>query len=187
MKTEITRFLEVYKGNLKISDATSRGNFGAFVASWLPLGLSLYALVQLAIWSAELATSATHQPEKLGGILAEKLGIPFLKTLGDFLFHIFAWGHGNHAPEVMLGSVYVVWSLFLLVAARKPQANRTFIEFTIAGNLAHWFAMSIMALTMYGQLYHLYTDCLVPLLSAAFVAAVWIPARQYYKAEGTLA
>ncbi|TDZ96644.1 hypothetical protein [Mycobacteroides salmoniphilum] len=90
MNKDVARFLDTYKGDLNASDAVSRGNRGAFVASWLPLGLSLYALVQLAIWSAELATSATHQPEKLGGILAEKLGIPFLKTLGDFLFHIFA-------------------------------------------------------------------------------------------------
>ncbi|MEU9807181.1 hypothetical protein [Mycobacterium sp. NPDC050853] len=188
IKKNAARFFDVYKGDFALAGSgTSRSSFGAFAASWLPLAISLFALFHLGIWSFMLFASASQHPEDLGRIYAEKLGIPQLEQVGNALFHVFAWGHGNNVPEVMLESIYVAWAIFLLVAARKPQANKTFLDFTIGGNLAHWLGMTFMTLTMTGQSHHHYQDMLLLLASVAFLAAFWFPARQYYKAEGTLA
>ncbi|OHU78828.1 hypothetical protein BKG84_10900 [Mycobacteroides chelonae] len=86
----------------------------------------------------------------------------------------------------MLESIYVAWSVFLLIAARKLQANKTFLDFTIGGNLAHWLGMTMMTVTMHDQAYHHYEDMLLLLLSLAFLAAFWIPARKHYQDEGIL-
>lgn len=188
LKARGARFLSVYKGNLELpGSGASRSSFGAFAASWLPLAISLFALFHLGVWSFMLIASATQHPEELGGILAEKFGIPQLEHIGNTLFHAFAWGHGNHVPEVMLESVYVAWSIFLLIAARKPRANKTFLDFTIGGNLAHWLGMTMMTITTPSHAYHHYQDMLLLLLSVAFLASFWFPARRYYEAEGTLA
>jgi hypothetical protein len=49
-----------------------------------------------------------------------------------------------HVPP-MLFVVYVVWGVFLLLAARKPLAYTSFLEFTMWANLLHGVLMAVQA------------------------------------------
>jgi hypothetical protein len=62
--------------------------------------------------------------------------------------HWLIWDHVTDHVAPMLLAVYVVWSVFLIRAARDPLANPMFLDFTVWGNLAHGIVMvphSLMA------------------------------------------
>jgi hypothetical protein len=52
-----------------------------------------------------------------------------------------------HVPP-MLFAIYIVWGIFLIIAARAPSQHRLFLEFTLWANLAHGLLMVGQALTM---------------------------------------
>jgi hypothetical protein len=52
-----------------------------------------------------------------------------------------------HVPP-MLFLIYIVWGVFALLASRKPQQYRSFINFTMWGNLAHASLMVVQALSL---------------------------------------
>ena len=52
-----------------------------------------------------------------------------------------AWGPVTDPVPPMLLAVYVVWSIYIIRAARDPLANRTFLEFTVWANVAHGIGM----------------------------------------------
>ena len=66
--------------------------------------------------------------------------------------------------ELMLETVYIVWGVFLLRAAKDPNRFASFIDFTIWANLAHGLLMVVQTLLMPMFLYKLGTDvayCLI--------------------------
>ena len=63
----------------------------------------------------------------------------------------------------MIEIVYLVWGIFMLIAARNPMANLSFLKFTLWANLAHGLLMIPQAM-MVGMMYKMFTDiayCLV--------------------------
>ncbi|MDQ6828278.1 MAG: hypothetical protein M3081_05370 [Gemmatimonadota bacterium] len=55
--------------------------------------------------------------------------------------HWLIWDHVSDHVAPMLLAVYVVWSIFILRAARDPLAHAMFLDFTIWANVAHAIAM----------------------------------------------
>jgi hypothetical protein len=53
-------------------------------------------------------------------------------------------GEHCHVPP-MLFTIYLVWAVFLLLAARKPLAYVSFLTFTMWANLAHGLLMAAQA------------------------------------------
>ena len=56
-------------------------------------------------------------------------------------WHWLIWDSVTDHVAPMLVAVYVVWSIFIIRAARDPVANKTFIDFTVWANIAHGLAM----------------------------------------------
>ena len=73
------------------------------------------------------------------------------------------WDVLSKHVELMIEIVYLVWGIFMLIAARKPLSHLSFINFTLWANLAHGLLMIPQAM-MVGMMYKMYTDiayCLV--------------------------
>ena len=70
---------------------------------------------------------------------------PLLKQ-GSGALHWTIWDDvtGHVAP--MLFGIYIVWSIFLIRAARNPAEHRSFLDFTMWANLAHVATMIPMAI-----------------------------------------
>jgi hypothetical protein len=51
-----------------------------------------------------------------------------------------------HVPPMLL-IIYIVWGIFLLLAARDPQSYTSFLSFTMWANLAHGLLMAVQAAT----------------------------------------
>lgn len=95
----------------------------------------------------------------------------------DLLYRMVGWGDVGDAEEQMISIVYIVWGFFLWFAARDPQRNRLFIDFTLVANLAHFGLMGVQSFT-YGEHTHLYGDVLLGFLVLAALAAAWLPVRR---------
>jgi hypothetical protein len=67
-------------------------------------------------------------------------------------YHWMIWDdvYGHVAP--MLITIYIVWGIYLFVAANDPQRHRSFLDFTMWANAAHGLLMIPMAL--FGSMYH---------------------------------
>lgn len=73
------------------------------------------------------------------------------------------WDVLSKHVELMLEAVYLVWGVFMLKAARKPLAYRSFLYFTLWANLVHGLLMIPQAM-MVGMMFKMFTDvayCLV--------------------------
>jgi hypothetical protein len=73
------------------------------------------------------------------------------------------WDILSKHVELMLEAVYLTWGIFMLIAARKPLSNLSFLNFTLWANLVHGLLMIPQAL-MVGMMYKMFTDiayCLV--------------------------
>ena len=85
-----------------------------------------------------------------------------------------AWheGHSDYPP--MIVGIYATLGVFLIRAAREPQAHLSLIWFTVWSSVVHGGVMAVQALQQLGQRGHLLGD--VPaLLIAAVVLAVLAP------------
>jgi len=51
-----------------------------------------------------------------------------------------------HVPPMLL-VIYIVWGIFLLLAARDPHGYDSFLSFTLWANLAHGLLMAVQAST----------------------------------------
>jgi hypothetical protein len=72
-----------------------------------------------------------------------------------------AWHHG--APYVsdyfmMIVAVYATLGVFLILAARNPDANRSLIWFTIVSSLVHAAVMAVQSFSMPEHMGHLMGD-----------------------------
>ena len=66
--------------------------------------------------------------------------------------------------ELMLEAIYIVWAIFLFLAARQPLRYISFINFTIWANLVHGLVMLVQSILMPAFRYKIFTDvayCLV--------------------------
>ena len=59
----------------------------------------------------------------------------------DGRWHWLIWDRVTDHVAPMLFVVYIVWSIFIIRAARDPLANRMFLDFTAWANLAHGLSM----------------------------------------------
>ena len=67
------------------------------------------------------------------------------------------WDILSKHVELMIEIVYLVWGIFMLIAARKPLSNLSFINFTLWANLVHGLLMIPQAM-MVGMEYKMGTD-----------------------------
>jgi hypothetical protein len=83
------------------------------------------------------------------------------------------WGGvGDHVAPMLL-AVYVVWSVYIIKAARDPVAQRLFLEFTVWANVAHGVVMIPHALMAPEFMVKFATD--IPMVFLPAIA--WITLR----------
>ena len=63
-----------------------------------------------------------------------------------FLFGVYGLIQPVPPAEQMLGSVYATLGVFLLLAARKPSANRSLIAFAASSSFVHGAVMAVEAI-----------------------------------------
>jgi hypothetical protein len=123
----------------------------------LKLFLTVYGIVSVMLFGTLFLLTSIDAP-----IIQEGGALKFLR-----------WDILSKHVELMIEIVYLVWGVFMLIAARDPLSNISFINFTLWANLAHGILMIPQAM-MTGMMYKMYTDiayCLV--LSAGLW--IWTP------------
>lgn len=84
------------------------------------------------------------------------------------------WGHGHSHYLMMIVGVYATLGVFLIMASRDPDANRSIIWFTIWSSVVHGAIMAVQSLSDPMERGHLIAD--VPaLVIIAIVLAVLMP------------
>ena len=86
------------------------------------------------------------------------LRIALIATGAIFIFGIYplgivwpsgwTWGHGHSHYLLMIVGVYATLGVFLLLASRDPEANRSLIWFTVWSSVVH---AAIMAMQSFGD------------------------------------
>ncbi len=95
-------------------------------------------------------------------------------TLGLVWPSGWTWGMGHSHYLMMIIVVYATLGVFLVLAARDPESNRSLISFTIWSSAAHAGLMAIQAFSDPMERGHLYGD--VPaLLLVALVLGLLMP------------
>jgi hypothetical protein len=61
-------------------------------------------------------------------------------------WHWLIWDRVTDHVAPMLIAVYIIWSIFIIRAARDPMANKVFLDFTAWANIAHGISMAPHAL-----------------------------------------
>ncbi|WP_058186649.1 DUF6632 domain-containing protein [Terracidiphilus gabretensis] len=77
------------------------------------------------------------------------------------------WGHGHSHYLHMIIGVYATLGVFLLLASRNPQANRSLIWFTVWSSVVHGGIMAVQAFRDPMEKGHLIGD-----VSALFIVAI---------------
>jgi hypothetical protein len=101
------------------------------------------------------------------------LQLPAFDTGG--VLHWSVWGPLSDPVAPMLLAVYVVWSVYIIKAARDPITNARFLEFTAWANAAHGIVMIPHALMSPEYTIKLVTD--IPWVFAPAVALVALRPR----------
>ena len=114
----------------------------------LKVFLNIYGVISVVLFAGLFVLTMINSPIILdGGALRFMRWIPLAP-------HI----------EMMLTAVYVVWGVFMFLAARKPLQYLSFINFTIWANLVHGLVMVVQTIVMPEFHYKIFTDvayCLV--------------------------
>lgn len=134
-------------------------------AKWLPWMIRFTALGYLSFFVPDLILAITHHVQALPGLLAR----------------LFDWGSGGDAVAVMFATVYIVWAIFLFGSARDPLTHRSFLDFNLTANTAHFTAMLLMALAMPAHREHTVGVITLGLLTIVPIGACWLPVRQTAK------
>ena len=92
---------------------------------------------------------------------------------------LLAWttGGGN-AYLLMLATVYIVWGIYIWLAASDPVKNQLFMDFTIIANIAHPSVMAAMAIVNPTHTMHLLGDVPFGLSVGLILAILWLPVRR---------
>jgi Family of unknown function (DUF6632) len=85
-----------------------------------------------------------------------------------------AWGHGHSHYLMMIIGVYATLGVFLLIAARNPDAHKSLIWFTVWSSVVHGGIMGVQGFTDPAERGHLVGDA-PALILVAIVLAVLTP------------
>src|SRR5215469_14854064 len=86
------------------------------------------------------------------------------------------WGHGHSHYLMMIIGVYATLGVFLLLASRNPDANRSLIWFTVWSSVVHAVIMGVQSFADGAERGHLVGD--VPaLLVVALALGVLMPKK----------
>jgi hypothetical protein len=119
--------------------------------------LTIYGIVSIMLFGTLFLLTSIDAP-----IMQEGGALRFLR-----------WDILSKHVELMIEIVYLVWGIFMLIAARKPLSNLSFINFTLWANLAHGILMIPQAM-MAGMMYKMYTD-IAYCLFLAIGLWIWTP------------
>jgi hypothetical protein len=86
-----------------------------------------------------------------------------------------AWGAGHSHYLMMIIGLYATLGVFLLLAARSPDAYASVIWFTVWSSVVHGGIMALQALSDPGERGHLAGD--VPALFLAAIILGWLAPR----------
>ncbi len=107
----------------------------------LKIFLTIYGIISIMLFGTLFFLTSIDAPIiQKGGILR------FLR-----------WDILSKHVELMIEIVYLVWGIFMLIAASNPLSNLSFLKFTLWANLAHGILMIPQAI-MVGMMYKMYTD-----------------------------
>ena len=134
---------------------TSRGR------SAFPVFLRVYGVLTLAIFVSLFVGFLAQSP-----LLAEHGGALNWTIWND----VRCGAEHMHVPPMLL-LIYIVWGIFLLLAARDPQGYDSFLNFTLWANLAHGLLMAVQAST---EVHHYWSKFLTD------IPFVWILALGIY-------
>lgn len=98
-------------------------------------------------------------------------------TLGIYPLSIvwpsgWAWGHGHSHYLMMIVGVYSTLGVFLILASRNPDANRSIIWFTVWSSVVHGTIMGVQSFNDAGERGHLLGDVPALFLIAIILAAL---------------
>ena len=113
----------------------------------LRIFLTIYGFISIMLFGTLFLLTSIDAP-----IMQEGGALRFLR-----------WDILSKHVELMIEILYLVWGIFMLIAARKPLFNLSFLHFTLWANLAHGILMIPQAM-MVGMMYKMYTDiayCLI--------------------------
>jgi hypothetical protein len=123
----------------------------------LKIFLTIYGIISILLFGTLFLLTSIDAPiMQEGGVLR------FLR-----------WDILSKHVELMIEIVYLVWGIFMLIAARKPLANLSFLKFTLWANLAHGILMIPQSM-MVGMMYKMYTD-IAYCLFLAIGLWIWTP------------
>lgn len=94
-------------------------------------------------------------------------------TLGSLTM----WGHGGHAPPLMLVAINVVIGIALFYSANDPLRHRSAIDLALAINIVHMATMAVLGVTEPHELIHLVGDVPAGMIPTVILLAVWLPVR----------
>jgi len=123
----------------------------------LKIFLTIYGIVSIMLFGTLFLLTSIDAP-----IIQEGGALRFLR-----------WDILSKHVELMIEIVYLVWGIFMLIAARKPLSNLSFLNFTLWANLAHGILMIPQAM-MVGMMYKMYTD-IAYCLFLAIGLWIWTP------------
>lgn len=83
-----------------------------------------------------------------------------------------AWSPGQHEYELMLVGIYATLGVFLLLAARNPEAHASLIWFTVWSSVVHAGIMTLQTFADSAEHGHLAGDVPALFLAAAVLAAL---------------
>ncbi|OBK40623.1 hypothetical protein A5658_20995 [Mycobacterium sp. 1245111.1] len=123
--------------------------------------LRVYGVLTLAIFVSLFVGFLAQSP-----LLAEHGGVLNWTIWND----VRCGAEHLHVPPMLL-LIYIVWGVFLLLAARDPHGYESFLSFTMWANLAHGLLMAVQAST---EMHHYWSKFLTD------IPFVWILALGIY-------
>jgi hypothetical protein len=87
-----------------------------------------------------------------------------------------AWQPVQHEDQLMIAGVYVTLGVFLLIAARKPEAHLSLIWFTVWSSIVHAVIMAVQVAIDSAERGHLVGD--IPALVLVAIALGFLTPRQ---------
>lgn len=82
------------------------------------------------------------------------------------------WGHGHSHYLMMIIAIYATLGVFLLIASRNPQANKSIIWFTVWSSLVHGGLMAFQSFNDVEERGHLVADVPALILIAIVLGAL---------------
>lgn len=123
--------------------------------------LRVYGVLTLAIFVSLFVGFLAQSP-----LLAEHGGVLNWTIWND----VRCGAEHLHVPPMLL-LIYIVWGIFLLLAARDPRGYDSFLSFTMWANFAHGLLMAVQAST---EIHHYWSKFLTD------IPFVWILALGIY-------